>query len=433
MIWARMWIGFYKLLTRLFGLVVKPFLFWRYRRGKENWARMGERRGYASKPRPEGHLAWLHGASVGECLSLMPLIERLQMAGFHVLLTTGTVTSAALAEKRLPAGAIHQFLPLDVPKFVKRFLNHWQPDIVFFAESELWPNFIGNIHRRNVPLVLVNARLSQRSFARWQKIPTLIAKLLSGIDLVLAQSSEDAARLMQLGAARVLVTGNLKFDAPAPPANSEQLATLTGMIGTRPIWVAASTHPGEDELVVQVHSQLAQRFTNLLTIIVPRHPERGPDILRIVEQRKLRGASRSSGAMPTRDVQIYIADTMGELGLFYRLAGLIFMGGSLVPRGGQNPIEPAKLFSAIIYGPHIHNFSEVYQMLQEARGAVQVQNTAQLVEVLTTLLSDVSKFRMMARASFDAVEQRAGATRNVMRAVEAYIVRLRIDKERPDT
>eukprot|EP01037_Dinobryon_pediforme_P009588 gene9588-9665_t len=422
---SGMWIGIYKLLTRMFGLVAKPFLFWRYRRGKENWARMAERRGYASQPRPEGHLAWLHGASVGESLSLLPLIERLQLAGFHVLLTTGTVTSAALANKRLPVGAIHQFLPLDVPRFVKRFLNHWQPDIVFFAESELWPNFISNIHRRNVPLVLVNARLSQRSFARWQKIPTLIAKLLSGIDLVLAQTADDAARLMQLGAARVLVTGNLKFDAPAPPANAEQLATLTGMIGTRPIWVAASTHPGEDELLVNVHSQLAQRFTNLLTIIVPRHPERGPDILRIVEQRKLRGALRSSGDMPTRDVQIYVADTMGELGLFYRLAGLIFMGGSLVPRGGQNPIEPAKLFSAIIYGPHVHNFSEVYQIFQDARGAVQVQNTDQLAEVLTTLLSDASKFRMMARASFDAVEQRAGATRNVMRAVEAYIIAAR--------
>jgi len=432
MIWAKVWIGLYALLTSLFGLVARPFLLWRCARGKESRSRLKERCGFASRKRPAGQLAWLHGASVGESLSLLPMVERLQAAGFQVLLTTGTLTSANLAAKRLPAGAIHQFLPLDVPRFVKRFLHHWQPDLVIFAESELWPNFLNAIDRRDIPLILVNARLSPRSFARWQKVPVFIASLLSKLDMVLAQTADDAARLMQLGAARVLVTGNLKFDSPAPPVHAEDLAYLTGLIGTRPLWVAASTHPGEEQILLDVHQELSLRFANLLTIIVPRHPQRGADILHQVEAHKLRGALRSAGGQPMRDVQVYIADTMGELGLFYRLAGLIFMGGSLVPRGGQNPIEPAKLGSAIIYGPYVHNFTEVYQILDEARGAVQVEDAEALIDVLTTLLSDVGKFRTMARAAFDAVEQRAGATRNVMRAIEPYIVQMRLDRDRAD-
>jgi 3-deoxy-D-manno-octulosonic-acid transferase len=250
--------------------------------------------------------------------------------------------------------------------------------------------------------------------------------------MVLAQTADDAARLMQLGATRVVVTGNLKFDSPAPPVHAEDLAYLTGLIGTRPLWVAASTHPGEEEILLDVHQALSLRFTNLLTIIVPRHPQRGADILKHVDAYKLRGALRSAGGQPIRDVQIYIADTMGELGLFYRIAGLIFMGGSLVSRGGQNPIEPAKLGSAIVYGSHVHNFAEVYQILAEARGAVQVKDKEQLAEVLTGLLSDSGKFRMMARAAFDAVEQRAGATRNVMRAIEPYIVQMQFDRKRAD-
>lgn len=430
MIWATLWIGIYKLFTRLFGFFVTPYLLWRQSRGKENPQRLFERKGYTQASRPNGPLAWVHGASVGECLSLMPLIAQLQTAGFKVLLTTGTVTSANLAEKRLPPGAIHQFVPLDVPKYVKRFLNHWQPDLVIFAESEIWPNFITNIHRRNVPLILVNARLSQRSFDRWQKIPTLISRILGQIDLVLAQSAEDAARLMQLGAARVLVTGNLKFDAPAPPVASEALAELTGLIGVRPIWVAASTHSGEEEIILQAHKQLAKRFANLLTVIVPRHPERGDAIAALVSANQLRGAQRSLGAKPTREVQVYVADTMGELGLFYRLAGVVFMGGSLVPRGGQNPIEPAKLGSAILYGPHVHNFAEVYQLLNEARSAEQVASAETIVRKLTELFSDATKFRAMARAAHELVESRTGATHNAMQAIEPYIVQMRFDRKR---
>jgi len=429
MLWW-LYISTYKLFTRAFGLVATPYLLWRARSGKEIVSRLGERRGLTTTPRPPGPLVWLHGASVGESLSLMPLIDHLQQTGFAVLLTTGTVTSAALAAKRLPPGAIHQFVPLDVPKFVKRYLNYWQPDLVIFAESEIWPNFVTNIDRRNLPLVLVNARLSQRSFLRWQKIPQFISRILGKISLVLAQSSEDAARLMQLGAPRVLVTGNLKFDSPAPPANSETLAELTGLIGTRPIWIAASTHPGEDEILLDVHRKLAQRFVNLLTVIVPRHPQRGAAIAKLAEAAQLRAALRSTGALPKRDVQVYVADTIGELGLFYRLAGLVFMGGSLVPRGGQNPIEPAKLGSAVLFGPHVHNFTEVYQILGEARGALEVADADALAAALAALLSDAGKFRTMARAAFDAVEQRAGATQNAMQAIEPYIVQLRLQSRR---
>ncbi len=425
-------LGFFvwKLATRAFGVVVTPYLWWRRSRGKENPTRLYERKGYASIARPEGKLVWLHGASVGEALSLMSLIDKLQLAGFRILLTTGTLTSAVLAQKRLPPGAVHQFVPLDVPRYVKRFLNHWHPDLVIFAESEIWPNFISNIHRRNVPLILVNARLSQRSFDRWQKFPSLIASILSQIDMVLAQTAEDAARLMQLGAARVLVTGNLKFDAPAPPVAREALAELTGLVGVRPLWVAASTHPGEDEILLNVHKILANRFANLLTIIVPRHPERGSSIQTLAQAQGLRTAVRSLGYHPKSDILVYIADTMGELGLFYRLAGVVFMGGSLVARGGQNPIEPAKLGCAILFGPHVHNFTEVYAFLQEphgphkANGALQVNDASELAAALTDLFSDGAKFRAMARAAHEAVDERVGATQNIMRAIEPYIVQL---------
>jgi len=436
MILTGLWITLYKLFTRLFGFVVTPYLWWRRARGKESSSRLRERKGYPGVARPTSALVWLHGASVGEALSLMPLIGQLQSAGFQILLTTGTVTSADLAQKRLPPGAIHQFMPLDVPKYVKRFLTHWQPDMVIFAESEIWPNFIFNIHRRNIPLILVNARLSQRSFVRWQKIPGLIGRILSQIDMVLAQTAEDAARLMQLGAARVLVTGNLKFDAPAPPVAQDALAQLTGLIGVRPVWVAASTHQGEEEILLEVHKTLSKRFTNLLTIIVPRHAERGSALQSLAEAQGVRSAMRSFGAQPTPETAVYFADTMGELGLFYRLAGVVFMGGSLIPHGGQNPIEPAKLGSAILYGPHVHNFTEVYALLQQPHGpqktpgALQVHDGLSLAEALTGLFTDAAKFRAMARAAHEAVDERTGATRNVMRAIEPYIVQLHMGTRR---
>ncbi|MGL4495843.1 MAG: 3-deoxy-D-manno-octulosonic acid transferase, partial [Beijerinckiaceae bacterium] len=246
-----------------------PFLLERRaRRGKEDRARMDERFGKPSRPRPDGRLVWVHGASVGETVSVLPVVEELTRRGVGVLVTSGTVTSAEVMEKRLPAGALHQYVPLDAPAFAKQFLDHWQPDCALFAESELWPNLIIAAHARNIPVMILNGRMSERSFQRWQKTPAIIRALLARIDVCLAQSADDAFRYGALGAANVQVPGNLKYDGPAPPADAVRLGILAGRIAGRPVWLAASTHRGEDEAVLQTHGAIAAQARNVLTIIV---------------------------------------------------------------------------------------------------------------------------------------------------------------------
>src|SRR5947209_3829193 len=228
----------------------------RLQRGKEHPVRIGERRGETAVARPPGPLIWTHGASVGEMLALMPLVERLREKDFSVLITSGTVTSAKLAERRLPPGVIHQFVPIDAPKFIARFLEHWQPNLALFSESDLWPNLIIESTGRGVPLILVNARLSERSFHRWRYAPRTIATLLRRFDLCLAQSKLDAARFAHLGAPRIDVTGNLKLDVPAPSVDGHKLNAMQAAIAGRPVIAAASTHPGEEAPVIDAHRRL---------------------------------------------------------------------------------------------------------------------------------------------------------------------------------
>jgi 3-deoxy-D-manno-octulosonic-acid transferase len=365
--------------------------------------------------------------SVGESLALLPLVERFSARGLSTLITTGTVTSARVLEGRMPGGAIHQFVPLDVPSFVRRFLDHWQPDLGLIAESELWPNLICEASRRSVPLVLVNARLSQRSFERWQKLPSVSGALLRRIDLCMAQTDDDAARLLQLGAPRVQVAGNLKYDVAAPPVDAARLAELAAAVGPRPIWLAASTHEGEEDIALDVHRALAKRFPTLLTILAPRHPDRGSAIVEHARQRRLSVAQRSLGERPAMRTQIYVADTMGEMGVFYRLASSVFVGKSLVATGGHNPIEPAKLGSAILHGPHVGNFAEVYREMDAACGAFEVSDGETLKNALTLLLSDVALLRKMARAAGDTVERLCGASNNIMQALEPYLMQMHVE------
>ncbi|TVR06714.1 MAG: 3-deoxy-D-manno-octulosonic acid transferase [Salinarimonadaceae bacterium] len=408
--------------------VAAGVLLMRRRKGKEDPRRMSERRGVPGEDRPEGHLAWLHGASIGETMSILPLIERLARRGVTVLVTSGTVTSAEIIAQRLPPGAIHQFVPVDVPRFMSRFLDYWRPDIALFAESEIWPNAILALEKRDVPLILINGRLSERSYRRWSKVPGVVEALLSRFSLCLAQSAGDAERLQRLGAPRVGVAGNLKFDSPPPPADPRLVAALQGMVAGRPVWVAASTHPGEEEMVVAIHRALARRYANLLTIVAPRHPRRGEVIAEIAQDSALRTARRSLGEQPSREIDFYVADTVGELGLFYRLAPLVFVGGSLVPRGGQNPIEPAKLGAAILHGPHVQNFSEVYAALDRAGGALPVADAKTLAAVLEDLISDTALTREMARAGHDAVSELGGALDRTLRAVEPFVLGAKMDR-----
>jgi 3-deoxy-D-manno-octulosonic-acid transferase len=418
----------YRLTTTLLTPCASPFLSWRASQGKEDPARLGERMGRPGAPRPPGRLVWLHGASVGESLSLEPLIERFVQRDIEVLVTSGTASSAKILRERLPAGAVHQFLPLDAPRFVERFLDYWRPDMALFAESELWPNIVRAIHARGTPFALVNARMSQQSAARWRSAGGVGGQLFGMIDLCLAQSPEDAARFLGLGAPRVRVAGNLKFDVPPPPAEASKLAEFSGALGARPVWAAVSTHPGEEEIVLSAHAEISAKTPGLMTIVAPRHPERGADVSRLAQDRGLRVARRSQGEAPARGVDIYVADTIGELGLYFRTAGLVFMGKSLAVGGGQNPIEPAKLGCAILHGPDVANFAEAYSELNAAKAAARVQDAQGLARAAQFLLAEPSRLRKMGRAGIEAVEKLGGASRNIMTALEPYLLQMALEK-----
>jgi 3-deoxy-D-manno-octulosonic-acid transferase len=401
-------------------------LAWRRRRGKEDPVRLGERTGRPGRPRPAGPLVWAHGASIGEALSLLGIVEGLTRRGFTVLVTSGTRTSAEMLAPRLPRGALHQFVPLDAPRYLARFLDHWRPDFAVVAESEIWPNTIMALDRREVPLILVNGRMSERSARGWARLPGVAGALLSRIAVCLAQTAEEAERFARLGAPRVAVGGNLKFDAAPPRADPQALAQLAGLVGTRPVWLAASTHPGEEAALFAAHHSLAGRIPGLLTIVVPRHPERGAGIAEQAAAAGLRPARRAAGGLPAERVEVYVADTIGELGLFFRLAPVAFMGGSLVPHGGQNPIEPARLGCAVLYGPHVRNFASVCAALERGGGARRVRDGADLARTVGELLADPPRARAMARAGAEAVASGAGAVERALAAIEPFICQMKL-------
>jgi 3-deoxy-D-manno-octulosonic-acid transferase len=399
----------------------------RLRLGKEDPARFGERRGLSADIRPTGPLVWIHGASVGEVLAGAALIERLRALNLRILLTSGTVTSAAIVAKRFPPDVIHQYVPYDSPRYVARFLDHWRPSLALFIESDLWPNLILSSAARRLPMVLINGRMSQRSFPRWQRVQGTISALLDKFDVCLAQSQTDADRFATLGSRNVLVTGNLKLDVPAPPADANKLDMLMSMTRGRPVVLAASTHPGEEEILTETHRTLAGYFPGLLTVIVPRHPDRGEAIARMIAAAGLNPTLRSHEDLPTATTDIYVADTMGELGLFYRLAPIVFMGGSLVEHGGQNPIEAIKLGASIIHGPHVFNFTDVYEALDAAGGARRADTQEALVKQFGQMLADPRAREAVLIASERVVGQLGGALERTLSALEPYLLQLRIE------
>ncbi|HMF23602.1 MAG TPA: 3-deoxy-D-manno-octulosonic acid transferase [Pseudolabrys sp.] len=416
----------YQLLSAMAAPLASLVLARRVRRGKEHRQRLSERRGESRIARPEGPLVWLHGASVGELASVLPLIERIRTRALPVLVTSGTVTSSGLAEQRLPRGVVHQFVPLDVPRFVRRFLDHWRPDLALFVESDLWPNMMIEVSARGVPMVLINGRLSENSLRRWRRVPRSIANLLRRFDLCLAGTSSDAARFGELGAQQVVITGNLKLDVPAPPADEAKLVALRDAIGGRPAIAAASTHPGEEGAVIEAHCRLRANFPGLLTLIAPRHPERGPGVVEIAAATGLNAVQRSRGELPGRSTEIYVADTLGELGLIYRLAPVVFVGGSLVKHGGQNPIEAAKLRAAILHGPHVWNFADIYAALDDARGAEQVDDVNHLTESIAAWLSDPDACARVAQTGHAAVESLGGALERTLASLDPYLMQLQL-------
>jgi 3-deoxy-D-manno-octulosonic-acid transferase len=387
-------------------------------RGKEIATRLPERFGVDATPRPAGRLLWLHAASVGETVSVLPVLTALRQLApdLRVLLTTGTVTSAELLARRLPELGLdghvtHRFVPLDVPAWARRFVAHWRPDLAVFVESEIWPSLIEAARAGGVPLALVNARLSPRSFAHWRRAGGFARHLFGAFTLALAQSADDADRLRRLGAPRVEAPGNLKFAAPPLPVPRLELQRLRQTIGARPVWLAASTHAGEEIQVVAAHRALAVRHPGLLTIIAPRHPERGVEVAAAAAG--LPVTCRAVGDGPPNDAGIWIADTLGELGLFYSAAGIAFVGGSLVPRGGQNPLEPARLGCAVAVGPHADNFIEPVAILEAAGAVARVADAAELAAWVDMLLRDTGQRRAMGEAGIAAARGHGDLPRQV--------------------
>ncbi len=416
-------LGLYRTATELAAPALEALLALRRARGKEDGARLAERRGIASRARPPGALVWLHAASVGEAQLALALIGRLTalLPEASVLATSGTVTSARLLGERLPERAFHQYVPLDRLRWVRRFLLHWRPDLALWIESELWPNLVYETAALGIPMVLVNARMSERSFASWRRWGPVIRPLLARFRRVLAQSEADAARYASLGASEVTVTGSLKYDAEALPADAHELAALAKALGQRPRWLAASTHAGEDAALAEAHRRIKALHPTLLTIVVPRHPARGPEMRAAYASRGLAVARRSQKEAVAAATDIYLADTMGELGLFFRLSRVVFMGGSLVPHGGQNLLEPARLGCALIHGPHVENFRAIAAELDAAGGSEEVADAVTLAEAVAALLADPALAARRGAAAKRVAEAGRGVLDGVIAALAAEL------------
>lgn len=409
-----------RLLYRQFMVAASPlvylYLLQRQRRGKEDRERFHERLGQAKLARPEGPLIWLHAASVGEAQSVLTLIARLrtERPQVHLLVTTGTVTSARLLRDRLPPGAFHQYVPVDRPLWVTRFLDHWRPDLALWVESELWPNMIAETQRRRIPMVLLNGRMSAKSFAGWQRARPLVRPLLEGFALCFAQSAAEATRFARLGARQVQTPGNLKYAADPLPAPADDVARLRSAIGARSVWLAASTHSGEEEIIAAAHRILAHSRPDLLTIIVPRHAARGAALARALAADDISVARRGADQPITPKTALYLADTMGELGLFYRLAPVVFVGGSLVAHGGQNILEPARQDCAIVHGPHMWNFQEIVSEMYRVDATREVADAESLAREVETLLADPAARTARAAAARGVADAHRGVLDRVL-------------------
>ncbi len=413
----------YRTAFRLARPLVRRLLARRVAAGREDPQRLGERWGQPGLARPAGALIWIHAASVGETVSVIPLIARLRERHPQapVLLTTVTTTAARRAADLLPNGALHQYLPLDDPRAVRRFLDHWRPAVGILVESEIWPTLIRAARARGLPLALLNGRISRRSARGWAYAGPLFRHLLGCFDLILAQTPEDARRLARLSDRPVDCLGNLKFAGPPLPVDTGELARLRALLGSRPLWLAAATHPGEETAALEAHRAQAGQQSGLLTVIVPRHPARGPEIAAQARAAGLATALRSSGADPTPETAVYVADTLGELGLWYRLSPIAFVGGSLVDRGGQNPLEAARLGCALLFGPHSEKNAAAVAGLMRVGALQEVADAAALAEALGQLLRDPELQRARAAAARTFTQAQAHIVDDVLEALTPYL------------
>lgn len=406
----------YRILSTLADPFITGWLMWRLYKGKEDRSRFRERLGISTRiPRPRGKLVWLHGASVGETISILPLIDELRSTPNppRILLTSGTRTSAALMAKRLPEGVIHQYVPIDYWLTIRKFLQHWRPNASVFIESELWPEML---YQSPNPM-LVGGRMSVRSGKRYKAMRWFWQPLLSRLNPCLVQTDDYADRFRAAGATHVQVGGNLKDDAPPLPADEEALTALQKAIGNRPVLVAASTHSGEEEAILACHHALRKAHKDFLTIIVPRHPHRGNEVAKLAIETGASTLQRSKTNLPGKACGVFVADTIGEMGLWYRLATVAVIGGSFIHHGGQNPLEALKLDCPLVCGPHMFNFTQTVSHLRKHQAIEQVADVPALLGTLKPYFADKKYRATMVKRYPEALAPLTGAVKLAARAI----------------
>jgi len=413
----------YRHLTALGTPFIGLYLRQRLKAGREDSERFNERFGYPSRPRPKGRLLWCHAASVGEAASLLLMIEKLHdiYPDLTILMTTGTVTAARLMTPRLPPYALHQYMPIDLVPCVRRFLDHWRPSLAVWVESELWPNTLSALRARQIPAILLNARMSDKSFRNWHRIKGFARELLSSFKLCLAQSEDDRSRFVALGAKPVKYLGNLKYASAPLSFDTKELETLRRQMTGSLTWLMASTHRGEEEIAITVHRALSAKHPRLITVIAPRHAVRGDEVAQLLKASGLRFARRSKGEVISEDTQIYLADTMGEMGLLYALCPIAVLGGSFVPTGGHNPIEAAQLGSAIIFGPYMFNFSEIAREFILAQAAVPLHHDNEIAFAVDRLLANPQERDRHVQAARLLADQKRYILDQIIVEMEPYL------------
>ncbi len=413
-------LALYGALTRVLSPLASAVLKQRAANGKEDPVRLPERLGHAGLARPDGALVWLHGVSVGESVSLLPLVEALARTrpDLNLLVTSGTITAAQLLAERLPKGVIHQYAPVDTPGAVGRFLRHWRPSLVVTVESELWPNLILDAKSSGARLALLSARMTQASAEGWARLPGAARALLTAFDLILPQEPETAARLAKLGA-RLGPQLNLKQVGEPLPFDAAKLAELRAAIGERKTVLAASTHPGEEEIIA---AAVREAETPALLVVAPRHVERGAAVAAALAAAGFTVSRRGAGDLITPETTAYVADTMFEMGLFFRLADVVVMGGSFVPDvGGHNPLEPARLARPIVTGPHAFNAAAVYGEMFDEMGAIEATDGAALARHLRGLLTQPLIAPRIGEAALAYAQRQQGALDRTLALLEPLL------------
>ena len=405
-------------------LPVVLFLLYRPQRGKPGFgSRWKEHFGFVTAPNARSPL-WIHAVSVGETIAVTPLIKALkqQHPDLPILLTTTTRTGADQAA-RLGDLVEHRYAPLDYPGAVARFLQQIKPRALLIMETELWPNLLASCGHRKIPVVILNARLSERSCQRYQHIRHFFQQMSHSLTLLLCQHHEDAARFKRLGVAeqQIAVTGSIKFDIQLDLKQIEAGEQYRQELNHRPVWIAASTHKGEDELILRAHRQILQQIPDTLLLLVPRHPERFTDVAQLCQNQGFALCRRSEQRSATSDENILLGDSMGEMAYYFQIADLAFMGGSLVPVGGHNLLEPAALAKPTLIGPHFFNFNDITRQLVEKKACYIIQNDDELARNVITLLRSEEQRLEMGMVGFDVVAANQGAIAKSLAAISKIV------------